>query len=174
MKNILQMGAVVVVLLGAGVLLYFLFRNMTLETVVPDSAPLVYVNAEYGFNFALPVEWKGYTIVKDMWRGVAVTGTSTPSGPKILIRNPKWTAESPHQDIPILIFTTSQWQAYTAEDFSVSAAPIQADELARNNVYVFALPPRWDFDYSLEYKEAQDIVARKPLSAFSVKVPSAP
>lgn len=91
--------------------------------------------------------------------------SSKETGPKFLIRNPKWTSSVPYQDIPILVFTVPQWDSYRAEDFSVGAAPIQASELARNNVYVFALPPRWNFDYSKGYEEAQTIVESNPLSA---------
>jgi hypothetical protein len=91
-----------------------------------------------------------------------------------LIRNPKWTATAPYEDLPVLVFTLAQWDSYVAEKFSVSAAPIQATELARNNAYVFALPPRWDFDYSTGVKEAEDIIASKPLIANPVQTVSAP
>jgi hypothetical protein len=128
---------------------------------------IVYKTTDYGFYFSLPANWQGYSIIKDTWEGIMLTNTPVQSGPKLLIRNPKWTAALPYEDLPILIFTIPQWNAYIAESFSISAAPINASELSRNNTYVFALPPRWDFDYSLDFKEAQDIIAGNPLKAFN-------
>ena len=63
----------------------------------------------------------------------------------------------------MLVFTIAEWNAYENGDFSIGAAPISATEIARNKTYVFALPPRWDFDYSLGFKEAEHIVASKTL-----------
>jgi hypothetical protein len=151
-------------------ILYFFFPLPGTPSVVTTSpaTSIVYKNTEYGFDFTLPVNWQGYSIVKDTWVGISATATSTQHGPKLLIRNPKWTTAAPYEDLPIVIFTIAQWDAYLAESFSVFAAPIRATELGRNNVYVFALPPRWDFDYSLEYKEAEDIIAGNPLQAFTL------
>jgi hypothetical protein len=153
--------------------LYFYFPSTSAPVVVvtpPPVTSVIYKNTDYGFNFILPTSWQGYTIIKDTWKGTPLTSTSAQSGPKLLIRNPKWTTAAPYEDLPIVIFTISQWDAYTAEKFSVFAAPIKATELARNNVYVFTLPPRWDFDYSLDYKEAEDIIAGNPLQTFNLEV----
>lgn len=172
MKNkIIPILAVLVIMVA-----FWVFLSSSKDSVTPSipdtntisSTTLVYKNVAYGFDFTLPTDWQGYSIIKETWNGTALVGTSTPSGPKLLIRNPKWTESAPYEDLPILIFTISQWEAYTAETFAVSAAPIKATELARNNAYVFALPPRWDFDYSLEYKEAQDIMATNPLQPFDI------
>ena len=67
-----------------------------------------------------------------------------------------------------MVFTLAQWNSYIAEDFAVSAAPILATELGRNNKYVFALSPRWDFDYSFGFQEAESILQGKPLHPFSL------
>lgn len=167
--------------------------NPTLPSTSPDTSSttkLTYNNTEYGFTFTLPLGWQGYSVITDMWKGnslVQTTGTNSTStksgslnesksgpksesenGPKLILRNPKWTASAPYEDLPILIFTTSQWNAYIAEQFSIGAAPIKATELARNTTYVFALPARWDFDYSLGYEEAQDTMNGSPLRAFEV------
>lgn len=132
-------------------------------------AAIVYKNSQYGFNYDLPADWKGYSIVQTTWQGNAIkTNTAKQSGPKLLIRNPKWTAKLPYEDIPVLVFTIKQWGSYEAEDFAVSAAPIAASEVDRNNKYVFAMPPRWDFDYSQGYTEAQNIVNSKPLHPFAL------
>jgi hypothetical protein len=142
--------------------------NQLTETTHPNSTAVIYKNSDYGFTFSLPATWQGYTIVKSTWQGTALTSAAAPSGPKLIVRNPNWTTSAHYEDIPILVFTIAQWNSYRAENFAVSAAPIQASELARNNTYVFALPPRWDFDYSQGYKEAEDIVAGKPLRAFNL------
>jgi hypothetical protein len=136
--------------------------------ITPITTSITYTNTEYGFNFTLPAQWQGYSIVTNTWSGNALTNTVASSGPKLSIRNPKWTAAAAYEDLPILIFTISQWNSYRAGNFSIGAAPIQASELTRNNRYVFALPARWDFDYSLGYKEAQDIMAGNPVHAFDL------
>lgn len=165
--------AIITVALGA--ILYFFCLSPRDTPVVagdPDSSSslIIYKNTKYGFNFSLPTDWQGYSIIEDTWKGFPLKNTAVQTGPKLLIRNPKWTAAMPYEDLPILVFTISQWNMYLAEDFSVSAAPIRASELARNNKYVFALPPRWDFDSSAGYKDAQDIIVGKPLQAFDVGV----
>lgn len=168
-KTIVPLVLIVIALCAV---FYFFYSSPSDDTVVitdPNTTSIIYKNTEYGFNFSLPKNWQGYSIVKDAWKGNLLTGTEAQSGPKLLIRNPKWTASAPYEDLPILVFTIPQWEAYLAEKFSVSAAPIKASELGRNNVYVFALPPRWDFDYSLDYKEAQDIIKENPLRAFTIE-----
>ena len=152
-----------------GLMFYFVTdKPAPVGVPVPEDTSIVYKNTEYGFNFSLPLNWQGYSIIENKWEGTTLKDKVASSGPKFLIRNPKWTATAPYQDLPIMVFTISQWDSYVAEDFSVSAAPIPASELGRNNRYVFALPPRWDFDYSIDYKEAQDIMASKPLQTFDV------
>ena len=172
MKNkIILVVFTIVIVLGFVVCLSY-FKNQSVPPIPNPNTSLndsiIYTNTEYGFNFTLPANWQGYSIVKDTWNGTALTGTSTQSGPKLSIRNPKWTISAPYEDLPILVFSISQWNSYSAEDFSVSAAPIKARELARNNMYVFALPPRWDFDYSLGYEEAESVIASNPLETFDI------
>jgi len=165
---------VIVIIVGAGLYFYASGNNAVVNNAggVPvkhtGDTSLTYTNTDYGFTFTLPADWQGYTIVKSTWQGNPLSGATAPSGPKLLIRNPHWTASAHYEDIPILVFTVSQWNSYLAENFSVSAAPVKASELARNNTYVFALPPRWDYDYSLGYKEADDIVTGSPLHAFNL------
>jgi hypothetical protein len=131
---------------------------------------VIYNNTDYGFNFTLLESWKGYSIVKTNWQGSPLAATSTEqTGTKLLIRNPKWTEALPYQDIPVLVFTVAQWNLYAAENFTVSAAPIPATELGRNNMYVFALPPRWNFDYSEGFVEAEKIVNSNPLKAYNIQ-----
>ena len=149
---------------------YFKLSGVTLTEVSnPSAVSISYKNTQYGFNFTLPSDWTGYTIVKNTWTGNPLTsGTKKQTGPKLLIRNPKWTEANHYEDIPVLVFTLAQWKSYAAENFAVSAAPIPATELGRNNTYVFALPPRWDFDYSTGYQEADTIVQSNPLTPFNL------
>jgi len=106
-------------------------------------ASIVYRNSAYGFCFALPKSWKGYTIVAEQWGGTILSSGKAVQGPQLLIRNPKWTKAAPYQDIPIMIFTPAEWQQVAAATMAVSAAPIGPSELGHNSKYVFALPPRW-------------------------------
>lgn len=175
MKNnkIFSIVLIVVIVLGlVTYLLYFKNKNASSvnEPVTPVTDSVVYDNTEYGFTFSLPGSWRGYSVIKNTWDSNPLVATSTKqAGPKLLIRNPAWTSNDPYQDIPILVFTLAQWNSYIAEDFTVSAAPIQASELARNNLYVFALPPRWDFEYNKGYEEAQNIVKSNPIKAYLIQ-----
>ena len=137
-----------------------------MEVANPADFPTTYLNSQYGFTFSLPADWQGYSIVEESWMGTPLGTTSAQTGPKLLIRNPQWSPSKHYEDIPILVFSTQQWDSYTAGDFAVSAAPFPATEIGRNSSYVFALPPRWDYDYSQGYQEADTIVGAKTLIAF--------
>ncbi len=139
------------------------------DNEVPAVSSVAYNNTDYGFTFSLPLTWKGYSIVESTWRGSSATVADGEAGPMIAIRNPNWTEAIHHEDIPVVIFTIAQWNSYVAEEFSVFAAPFPASELGRNNLYVFALPPRWDYDYSVSFEEAQTIVKENtPLQTYDV------
>lgn len=137
------------------------------ETAQPtQSSEIVYKNTQYGFDFKLPKDWEGYSVVSDTWQGYAIGDASKilATGPKLLIRSPKWTSTVPTQDIPIMVFTIDQWNALQKEEFAVSAAPIGPSELGRNSKYVFALPARYNFSFLPGYKEVEDILSGKPLT----------
>ncbi len=143
--------------------------NITSPTNETSTNLVVYSNSDLGFNFSMPESWKGYSVVNNTWEGNSLKANeSKQTGTKLLIRNPKWTATLPYQDIPVIVFTLNQWDLYTAGNFSISAAPFPASELGRNNVYVFALPPRWDFEYNKGYEEAQNIIKSSPLKTFGI------
>jgi hypothetical protein len=126
-----------------------------------------YRNTKYGFRFTLPESWKGYQVLWSDWEGGVLSsdGTETPvlRGPKLEIRHPKWTDENPREDMPIMIFTIAQWNKYPI----VSAAPFGPGELGRNRKYVFAVPPRWDYDFAEGWEEAQKILACESLHTFA-------
>jgi hypothetical protein len=176
MKNtkIISILIVVVSLVVLGLVGYILSNKNEGAVPVNESAAsntsVVYSNSDFGFTFSLTENWRGYSIEKTTWEGNPLTATGTKqTGIKLLIRNPKWTSALPYQDIPVMVFTVAQWNLYVAGNFSVSAAPIPASELGRNNKYVFALPPRWNFDYSEGYVEAENIVNSNPLKAFNIQ-----
>jgi hypothetical protein len=132
----------------------------------PIATPVVYHNSEYGFCFLLPADWKGYTIVPEKWNGTVLDTQKTESGPQLLIRNPQWTESNPWQDIPIMIFTASQWKLVAAEKMAVSAAPIGPSELGSNKNYIFALPPRWiGFTDAQGQDEVQALMNQNPLQS---------
>jgi hypothetical protein len=136
-------------------------------TSVPANASIVYENNQYGFRFTLPEGWKGYTIVDEKWNGLALAGAQTgkivENGPIIYIRHPQWTAEKPRQDIPIMIFTITQWNSLQNQEISVGAAPIPPSELGRNSRYVFALPARYNYAFPTGYEEVESILKSNPL-----------
>lgn len=171
--------AIIIVVIGVGG--YFI-KSSKKATVLPDQTQtnpnqtqtvpvetsILYSNTKYGFEFTLPMSWKGYSIVEEKWAGQTVDSKKSVAseGPKILIRNPLWTKEIPRQDIPIMIFTLSEWDLIQQEKLSVGAAPIGPSELGRNNEYVFALPARYNFAYPVGFEEVQNILESKPLRAF--------
>jgi len=128
-------------------------QNTSSQNTPPAPIPtlVVYKNPQYGFCFPLPADWKGYNIISETWSGTVLDTQDghvldthkKESGPQLLIRNPKWTKDDPWQDIPIMIFTPSQWKLAEAGNLAVSAAPIGPAKLGENKNYIFALPPRW-------------------------------
>jgi hypothetical protein len=107
---------------------------------IPAAPFAFYHNLQYGFCFRAP--WS-YSIVDQTWSGTLFDTQEKVSGPELIIRNREWSKEDPWQDIPIMIFTLSQWNLVEAGKLAVSAAPIGPSELGRTANYVFALPPRW-------------------------------
>jgi hypothetical protein len=125
------------------------------------------MNTQYGFKVALPTTWTGYTIVvgEREIRDVS-TNKVLETAPTVSIRHPLWTKEVPRQDIPIDVYTLSEWTGIKAEKYSVSAAPIPPSELARNTKYVFALPARYNFAFLQGFEEVEQILKNKSVSAF--------
>lgn len=141
-------------------------------STITNSIAIVYKSAQYGLIFSLPKDWKGYSIVNSQWEGLAIDvevgEKGVQSGPMISIRSPKWTSKTPTQDIPIMVFTISQWNSLQQGVFHIGAAPINPSELGRNNSYVFALPARYNFAYPARYEEVEMILKGKPLTTTQV------
>jgi hypothetical protein len=130
---------------------------------IPAAPPSFYHNLQYGFCFRPP--WS-YLIVDRTWSGTVLDTQKKVSGPELLIRSRDWTPDDPFQDIPIMIFTPSQWKLVEADKLSVSAAPIGPSELGRNKNYVFALPPRWiGFTDAKGQDEVQALMSQHPFEA---------
>lgn len=128
------------------------------------SASVKYKNNQYGFSFTLPKSWKGYSIVTEEWEGYAPGGEEpSETGSLILIRHPQWTKETQRQDIPIMVLTSSQWDALQRGEFHIGAAPINPSELGRNGKYVFALPARYNYSFPPGFEEVEEILKGKPL-----------
>ena len=152
-----------------------LTNSQQTDTAIPnspssstDTNSIVYKNTQYGFNFTLPESWKGYSIVSSHWEGIALKGqqsgqTVGETGPIISIRDPKWTSQTPRQDIPIMVFTLDQWNSLQQDVFHIGAAPIGPSELGRNNSYVLALPARYNYAFPAGYKDVESILESKPL-----------
>ena len=119
---------------------------------------VLYNNAQYGFELTLPVNWTGYSVRNETWEG-ALEGDDHggTNGPMITIRHPRWTSAKQYQDVPVMIFTTSQWNSMQAGNFHIGAAPFNPSELARNAKYVFALPARWNYASVEGIQEAEAI-----------------
>lgn len=147
----------------------WLITKVTLQSS-DESNSIDYENTQYGFNFHLPSSWKGYKILTETWEGMGIEGQQSgkivEKGPLITIRHPQWTTQNPRQDIPILVFTLSQWNSLQQEDFHIGAAPVGPSELGRNTSYVFALPARYNYAFPTGYEEVEEILQNKPLHAF--------
>ncbi|AGL01885.1 hypothetical protein [Desulfoscipio gibsoniae] len=128
---------------------------------------IAYRNTQYGFSFSLPESWKGYSIVTDKWEGSAPEspqGVKTvETGPMISIRHPQWTTQNQRQDIPIMIFTLTQWNSLQQGKFHIGAAPMGPNELGRNTRHVFALPARYNYAFPTGFKEVENILESNPL-----------
>jgi hypothetical protein len=137
--------------------------STTTGTTTGASSTISYVNNQYGFNVVLPASWQGYTIVTSTWSGVNMPSMT---GPIISIRNPAWTSSTPTQDIPVMVFATSEWSMVVSGEMPVGAAPIPPSELGANAKYVFALPARYNYAYPQGWQEVETILQGNPLHAF--------
>lgn len=140
-------------------------RNTGVSTR-PSNLPVRYDNAQYGLTFFLPADWQGYSVsirqVEDQTyspsEGRQMTVEYTPM---ITLRHPQWQADTPYQDIPILVFTHAQWDALQHDKLwpSIFAGGMMR-ELWHNGNYLFAMSNRtFGFNDELkDWKETQDVV----------------
>jgi hypothetical protein len=131
---------------------------------IPKADAEMYKNSEYGFTLSLPLDWQGFSVRKEQ---VAMFGLTSSTGEgiidhatEVIFRNPNWTKQKPYEDIPIMVFTPAQWKLVGGENpaASVSAAPFSPALLGQNNTYVFAIPPRYNYDFAARFKDVEVIV----------------
>ncbi len=130
------------------------------------SSTIIHRNTQFGFSFRLPPTWKGYSIVMDQWQGMQACPQGdcvVQTGPEVLIRHPLWAPDRPRQDIPIMILTHDQWAQVQSQAIFVSPAPVLPRELGKNDNYVFALPPRYDYAQLPGWQEVDSILSGDPL-----------
>lgn len=131
-----------------------------LRTVVflPLARSFIYRNTQYGFSLSMPLTWRGFStqVRKLQMYPLEDSNGHVQYATEITLRNPDWRADNRYEDIPIMVFTPTQWKLVNDDDpkYSVSAAPFGPGELGRNSKYVFAVPPRWNYDFSNLYGEA--------------------
>ena len=126
-----------------------------------------YRNPKYGFCFTLPGSWAGYSVLTGEWGGGPMSEDKKLAqigGPLLRLRHPEWTEDERHEDIPIMVFTRAQWKLAEKGDYSFSAAPIGPSEIGRNAQYVFALPPRYNYDNATGWEEVADLIGSKALN----------
>jgi len=114
----------------------------------PSDLPLRYHNAQYDFSFFLPASWRGYSVFTEQWDAPLHSAdyqrwVGEEHGPIIVIRNPRWKAADRYQDIPITVFTRSQWVAKQQEYFFPYACGL-IGELWHNPKYVFGMWTRYE------------------------------
>jgi hypothetical protein len=132
----------------------------------------VYKNTIYGFTFDLPISWKGYSVIVEYKQGEInsdkqETTKIEKTYPQITIRHPMWTKADSRQDIPIMVFTHSQWRLVEQGELITSAAPIGPAMLGQNSKYVFALPPRYNYAFPTGFEEVNEIIRSRPLHSMS-------
>jgi len=128
----------------------------------PSELPLRYHNAQYGLTFFLPADWKGYSILMQQWNAQLESADyqkviGAERGPIIMLRNPRWKTGEPCQDIPILVFTRSQWDDVKPERLFVGAGGSDY-EISHNAQYVFGINSRHNWGELKGWEETGKIV----------------
>jgi len=131
----------------------------------PSGLPLRYHQTQYGLTFFLPASWQGYSVLIQQWNAPLYSADNqrvagTERGPIIVFRNAQWKKDGPYQDIPIMVFTRSRWDALHSGKFFPYAGGVMG-EMCHNHQYVFGIYSRYNADDSVKgWKEADDILQR--------------
>jgi len=162
-SKILIIVIVVGVLVIGGVVWYYQKTVQIISQPAPQISPTnetaswqTYRNEEYGFEVTLADDWQGYS----------VNTTTIQYGWLVTIRHPQWSETNQRMDIPILVYPLEQWNKWVAENFASypTAAPIGPTERGRNNRYVFATAPRYNYSFATGWEEVENII--KTLQGF--------
>jgi hypothetical protein len=129
----------------------------------PSGDGVEYRNTKFGFAFSLPQAWKGYTIVTEQWEASDAQKGTVERGPIVCIRHPDWSKETPWQDIPIMVFTLTQWESAEKGNFYAGGSAIGFHELGRNRKYAFALSSRYNEAEVAGREEVDKILQHEPL-----------
>src|SRR2546423_12351899 len=113
----------------------------------PSALPLCYHNRENALAFFLPPSWQGYSVLLQQWEGISYSPAKeatvvTAHGPMVVLRHPQWRADDPYQDIPIMVFTRSQWDSDKQGGFGIGAGGLD-NEMWHNQTYVFWMSSRY-------------------------------
>ncbi len=127
-----------------------------------EAGMVLYRNTDYGFAIELPSSWQNYSVIDEEWKGYRYVESKgdvvVERGPLLKVRHPEWTETNPRQDIPVMVFSPEQWAGINKESFRIGAAPIAPSGLGKNSKYVFALPARYNYAFSLGYEEVDQII----------------
>jgi hypothetical protein len=131
----------------------------------PAGLPIGYHNAQYEFTFYLPRDWRGYSVLMDQWQGVTYLPDKDRDvvlarGPIIVLRNPRWKAPQPYQDIPVYVFTRRQWDDIHSGKYDAAGAGGAVFELWHNDEYVFGMHSRYNWHESKGWHEVENVVSR--------------
>jgi len=140
--------------------------------------PLRYHNVQYGFTFSLPTDWNGYSILIQQWDAELESADyqkviGTEHGPIIVLRNPEWRSSEPYQDIPILVFTRSQWDAVKPQRLFIGAGGSD-DEISHNAKYVFGINSRHNWGELKGWEETGKIVQQNMVAGEPHLFPDSP
>lgn len=165
-----RLKTIFIVLVMVGLTFGLIWYKNSRVTTEEGPRLVEYKNTEYGFSISLPETWENFSVSIDTWTGYAIDDQlgdeEYTHGPVVSIHNPKWTAENLYQDIPVMVFTTDQWNMLQEEKFHIGAAPIGPSILGSNSNYVFALPARYNYSFPPGYEEVEEILKGSPLKTF--------
>lgn len=124
----------------------------TNEATSTATTTLLYENTDFGFSLTLPKSWDGYKVA---------TGT-VQYGRTITITPPSSVDEDTREFVPVLIYPIDKWTEWEKNNFDgyPTAAPIGPTERARNQDYVFATAPRYNFGFGADPKVVEEIVEK--------------
>jgi len=125
----------------------------------PSGLPLRYYNSQYDFTFFLPASWRGYSVLIQQWNASQTDSTMPEHGPVIVIRHPQWKINDIYQDIPVRVFTRSQWEADRHGKFAIDAGGFE-EEIEHNREFVFVISSRFNTEELKASKEADDVVTQ--------------
>lgn len=135
------------------------------KTPQASDESVIYRNVEYGFTFSLPSDWRGYSVSIQQLEDERYSPAEDKQmivghTPMITLRHPQWRANTPYQDIPILVFARSQWDLlHQGKLWPSFFAGGTMDELWHNQKFVFAMSSRYNTDDELNgWNEAKNII----------------